>query len=138
MTDYDVTAINLITVRPGVSVEDFIRFSDEVDRPTCLAQDVVLAFDAYRVEPGPHAWAADVVELFRVSSWEAWEQIRDHAPELAPVRSGFDRLVDSSCVKTLFVNPLPSWKLLASIITPLSQQGQQPSSPLHQNFANAA
>ena len=51
-------AINLIPLREGVKVNEFARFSAQLDQPTCLAQDVVEGFSAYAVtrrDPGAPA-----------------------------------------------------------------------------------
>jgi hypothetical protein len=96
-------AINLIPLRPGVAQADFTRFSAEVDQPICLAQDVVLGFDAFAVvRRDPGAPAVDIVEVMEVSSWERWVQTRDHLDALKPVTEGFDRLVDPATVRTIF------------------------------------
>ena len=50
-----VSAINTFRLRPGVGAEQFERFSAELDRPTCLAFDVVLGFDVYIAEAGMKA-----------------------------------------------------------------------------------
>ncbi len=105
--DDGIVAINLIPMRPGVPVERFERFSAEVDRPACIAQDAVLAFDAYAVERrDPGAPDVDIVELMHVRSWSEWVEARDNDPALAHVTAGFDELVDSSLVRTLFVRPV--------------------------------
>jgi hypothetical protein len=103
----EVIAINLIRMRSGVDPARFAEFSATVDQPTCLAKDVVLGFDAYRV-PAADAAAvgADIIEVMHVSSWSAWEQVRDHDPDLEPVTRGFDELADPDAVRTLFVTPI--------------------------------
>jgi hypothetical protein len=99
----EVVAINLIPVRPGVSVDDFVRFSATLDQPSCLAQDVVQSFDAYRITGGRiDATAFDVLEVMRVRSWPEWVRVRDGLDELRPVTTRFDELVDSLAVRTLF------------------------------------
>ena len=107
MSDDGVVAINLIPLRPGVPAADFARFSTEVDRPICLAQDVVLGFDAYAVtHRDPGAPSVDIVELMHVRAWDEWVRVRDTAPGLVPVTERFDRLVDASAVRTLFATPI--------------------------------
>jgi hypothetical protein len=107
MSPDEIVAVNLIPMRPGVPVADFARFSNEVDRPTCLAKDVVLGFDAYVVERrDPGAPSVDVVELMHVRSWDEWVAVRDHDPDLEPVTRGFTRHVDPATVRTLFARPL--------------------------------
>lgn len=93
-------AINTFRLRRGVGAEEFETFSAELDRPTCLAFDVVLGFDVYIVDPADES-GVDVVEIMTVASWPNWEQIRDTAAELAPVVQRFGELVDPDSVSTL-------------------------------------
>lgn len=96
-----VTAINTFSLLPGVTAADFEEFSRDLDRPACLALDVVESFDVYLVDDG----TVDVVELMTVRDWAAWEQERDSAPSLAPVTARFAELVDESTVTTWFASP---------------------------------
>ena len=96
-------AINLIPLRPGVAQHEFERFSAEVDQPICLAQDVVLGFDAFAVvRRYPGAPAVDIVEVMELSSWDRWVDVRDNLEGMKPVTLGFERLVDPAAVRTLF------------------------------------
>ncbi|BBZ29923.1 hypothetical protein MMAD_42180 [Mycolicibacterium madagascariense] len=99
-------AVNTFRLRPGVSVAEFEAFSAELDRPTCLAFDVVLAFDVYVVDPADDS-GVDVVEVMTVASWPDWERVRDTAPELKPVVDRFDELVDPDSVTTLLTRKTP-------------------------------
>jgi hypothetical protein len=98
-----VYAINLLTLRDGVAVEDFARFSAELDQPTCLAQDVVLGFDAYAVEGRePGSGSFSIVEAMHVRSWDEWVAVRDGLPAMGRVVDGFDALVPPGGVETVF------------------------------------
>ncbi|MEU0497839.1 hypothetical protein [Mycobacterium sp. NPDC006124] len=94
------SAINTFRLRPGVTSADFERFSVELDRPRCLAFDVVLGFDVFLTEQDDAT--VDVVEVMTVSSWPEWEKVRDSAPELTDVVARFDELVEPGSVTTLF------------------------------------
>jgi len=100
-----VSAVNMFRLRPGVALADFERFSTELDRPVCLGFDVVLSFDVYLVDdPGPEG--ADVIEVMTVTSWPQWQQLLADAPELKPVLSRFDELVETSTITTVLTrNP---------------------------------
>lgn len=101
-------AINLIPLRPGVAQQDFTRFSAEVDQPICLAQDVVLGFDAFAVvRRDPGAPAVDIVEVMEVSAWDRWVSVRDGLEAMKPVMEGFERLVDPASVRTVFARRVP-------------------------------
>lgn len=101
-----VSAVNTFRLRSGVTAEQFERFSADLDRPTCLAFDVVLGFEVYLAEDGA---STDVVEIMTVSSWPEWERVRDSSPELKPVVERFDELVEPGSVTTLLTrkSPLP-------------------------------
>jgi hypothetical protein len=103
-----VSAVNTFRLRSGVTAEQFERFSADLDRPTCLAFDVVMGFDVYLVDGGDGA-GTDVVEIMTVSSWPEWERVRDSSPELKPVVQRFDELVEPGSVTTLLTrkSPLP-------------------------------
>ncbi len=97
-----VTAVNMFRLRPGVSAAEFERFSVELDRPRCLALDVVLRFEVLLVEETDPA-GIDVIEIMTVASWPEWEQIRDGSAELKPVLERFDELVEPGSVSTVFI-----------------------------------
>ena len=96
-----VCAINMFRLRPGVSTAEFEQFSVELDRPTCLAFDVVLGFEVYLSD------GTDVIEVMTVASWPEWEQVRDSAPELEAVVARFDELVEPGSVTTFFTRKSP-------------------------------
>ena len=103
----EVFAINLFSMLPGVDPAEFERFSNEVDRPTCLAfDDVVKEFSAYRVLGQTDGTPADIVEVMRVSDWPTWEILRDSDPAFEPVMDGFNQLVDPQSVRTYFTRPI--------------------------------
>jgi hypothetical protein len=95
------SAVNTFRLRPGVTAEQFEAFSAELDRPTCLALDVVLQFDVYFVEQATDGAGVDVVEIMTVTSWPEWERVRDTAAELEPVVERFTELVEPGSVSTL-------------------------------------
>jgi hypothetical protein len=103
-----VCAINLLPLKQGATLEQFEKFSAELDQPTCLAQDVVEGFDAYAVRHrAPGAPHFDIVEVMTVRDWGEWERVRDGLEELKPVIAGFDEVIDGDGVRTLFGTPIP-------------------------------
>lgn len=103
-------ALNLIPLRPGVEVEEFERFSREVDQPLLRSLPVVLRFDAYAVERsvGASGLEFDIVELMAVESWEEWVRVRDEGTDQRLVEAGerFTRLVEPDSVVTLVLRDL--------------------------------
>ena len=98
-----VSAVNTFRLRSGVTADQFERFSADLDRPTCLAFDVVLGFEVYLADGA----SVTVVEVMTVSSWPEWERVRDAAPELKPVVQRFDELVEPGSVTTLLTRKSP-------------------------------
>lgn len=96
-----VSAINTFRLRPGVTAAEFEQFSLELDRPRCLAFDVVLGFEVYLTNHADDTSGPHVIEVMTVSSWPEWEQVRDSAPELKAVVSRFDELVEPGSVTTV-------------------------------------
>ncbi|MBS1845623.1 MAG: hypothetical protein JST53_14495 [Actinobacteria bacterium] len=100
-------AVNLIPLRDPARIEDFKRFSAEVDQPICLAQDVVLGFDAFAVTRRDEgAPSVDIVEVMTVRSWNEWVDVRDNMAAMEEVTSGFEELIDPATVRTLFATPI--------------------------------
>jgi len=104
--NHSVVAVNLFSMLPGVDPADFERFSTEVDRPTCLAHDIVRRFEAFRVNDAPDGAPADILEVMEVTNWADWEQLRDNHPSMKPVIEGFDKLVDPASVRTYFTHAI--------------------------------
>jgi len=103
-----VCAINFLPLKPGATIEQFEKFSAELDQPTCLAQDVVEGFDAYAVRHRePEAPGFDVVEVMTVSDWAEWERVRDSLDSMVPVMEEWDRLVDGDGARTVFATLIP-------------------------------
>jgi hypothetical protein len=106
--DGRICAINLLPLKDGVAIGEFEEFLNELDRPTCLAHDVVEGFDAYAVRrDGPGAPAFDVVEVMTVSSWSEWEKVRDGSAAFGPVIERWNQLVDGDSAQTVFATPIP-------------------------------
>ncbi|MDF2825657.1 MAG: hypothetical protein K0R68_3065 [Mycobacterium sp.] len=103
----DVVAVTMFSLLPGVDANEFLRFSTDLDQPTCRAfGDVVRSFEVYRVDVAPDGAPADVLEVMHVADWAAWEQIRDHHPAFRPVMHEFTRLVDLTSIRTWFAQPV--------------------------------
>ncbi|SFO17034.1 MULTISPECIES: hypothetical protein [Actinomadura] len=91
-----VFAINTFRLRRGVDVQEFARFSADLDRPTCLAHDVVERFEVFLETGEPPR----VVEVMGVRDWAEWESLRDTHPSFEPVLARFSELVDTESVST--------------------------------------
>jgi len=99
-----IFAVNIFSLRDGVSVEEFARFSASEDRPACLATPVVTSFDAYRVSAGDGP--PRIMEIMGLTSYGDWTRLVGSLPALQPVLRRFAELVDIGTVSTLLVTPL--------------------------------
>lgn len=99
-----VYAVNIFSLRDGVSVEEFARFSAAEDRPACLATPVVTSFDAYHIsaDEGPPR----IMEIMGLTSHDEWKRLVSSLPALQPVVRRFAELVDTDSVSVLLVTPL--------------------------------
>jgi hypothetical protein len=100
-----VLAVNLFSLRDGVSVRDFARFSAAEDRPACLATPIVTSFDVYHVIEDCGG-APRIMEIMGLTSYEEWNQALGTVPALQPVVRRFAELVDTATVSTLIVTPV--------------------------------
>lgn len=100
-----VFAVNLFSLRDGVSVEEFARFSATQDRPVCLETRIVTSFDAYQVHDDEDR-APRILEVMGLTSQAEWAQAVGSLPVLQPIVRRFGELVDTGSVSTLLVSPL--------------------------------
>jgi hypothetical protein len=93
--------VNLITLRDGVEPAAFAAFSALRDQPACLAEDVVLGFDAYTVQDvDGDERRPDILEVMHVRSWDEWVAVRDATPAIQAISAEFDTLVPPDGVRT--------------------------------------
>lgn len=89
---------------PGVSRDDVIAFSKDVDQVVTPAQPGVLGFEAFLVEQAldlngdEQTPSFDVIEVVDVAGFAAWAKVLER-PEMAPVFDGVARLVDPTSVR---------------------------------------
>lgn len=92
------------SLRPETDVEEFKRWSREVDAPACRAKPVCSRFEVYLSDGGEGAPLPFVIEDLDVDSVEGWEAAvaaPDHA-EIAAQWNRFvqaDTLVSMHCTK---------------------------------------
>lgn len=100
--------VNTFRLREGVSPEDFVRFSAEIDQPTLANQEQVVRFRAFRVLGDAEGGGVgfEFFELLEIGDWEEWVAVRDNSPGLYEVRTGFDELVEPGSVRCSFAEPI--------------------------------
>lgn len=103
-----VYAVNIFSLRDGVSVEEFARFSADEDRPACLATPVVTSFDTYHISTDGDP--PRVMEIMGLTSYDEWTRLVSSLPALQPVVRRFAELVNTDAISTLLVTPLGEYR----------------------------
>lgn len=91
--------INHMRLREGVEIDEFARFSAEVDQPTLLAQAVVLDVGVYVVAGADPDAPAEIIEIIEVTSRDDWASARDRIPGFAEMNARFGELVDTEALR---------------------------------------
>ncbi len=86
----------------GVSREEFVAFSRDLDQVVTPQQPGVLRFEAHVVEPGANeepdsVLPFDVIETVEVASFDAWRKALV-SDEMRTVVTEFERVADQSSV----------------------------------------
>jgi hypothetical protein len=106
-TNDEVVVIAFIRTRAGVDPSRFADWAASTDLPTWRKKDVVLGFDTYRVtDSGASGVDADFVEVMHLRSWEEWVEVGRTDPEIAPLATAFDELVDDADVRRIRLLPV--------------------------------
>lgn len=105
-TQQETILITLIGLREGVDPRRFLEFAVSQDLPAWRQQDVVVAFDTYRVREQDRAEIdADFVEVLRVRSLDEWIEIAQNDPAVAPLAGAFAELVDEDRTRRIQLGP---------------------------------
>jgi hypothetical protein len=85
----------LYRLNDGVDVEEFKRWSLEVDQPTCHRMESCHRFEVHLITGGSQGDVSfDVIEDIDVESWEGWQ--RDQASEgFSQIREEWPRFGDA-------------------------------------------
>lgn len=76
---------------PGVTREQYVKWSKEVDQPLASRQPGVLAYEIYWVEGvGAGESSGQVMEVIEAESWEAWQKVNEYPEMQAAVASFFE------------------------------------------------
>jgi len=103
----EVVVIAFIKTREGVDPDRFGEWAASTDLPTWRSKDVVLAFDTYRVTDADESGVdADFVEVMHLRSWEEWVEVGRTDPDIAPLATAFEQLVDDAEVRRIRVLPV--------------------------------
>lgn len=94
-------------LKPGVTAEEYIEWSQTVDQAITRQQPCVHRFRVFQLagsRGGPPPW--DVVEDIEVESWAAWEECLA-TPAMADVVAGFRAMADRESAITVFGGEIP-------------------------------
>ena len=96
--------IIMYKLKSGVTMEDFLKFSKEIDRPTVLDQEGVHGFEVYTiVSEDNEKQEYDVVENILVDSFAKWVEIGKTEPMLNNAKV-WNRYGDENSIKILIGN----------------------------------
>ena len=89
-------------LKPGVTREQYLRFSRELDQVITAHRPGVLRFEVHMIEKeyvgeDGRDPSVEIVETIDVAGWEAWLAVMA-SDEMAPVRAGFAEVADGDSV----------------------------------------
>ncbi len=86
-------------LKPATTMEEYRKWSREVDQPHAGAAPGVLRYEIFEVRgAGKGEPDFTIIEDIEVESWEAWLKVND-LPEVKPAYEGFMRLADPDSVR---------------------------------------
>ncbi len=89
-------------LKPGAKMQDFWKFSKEIDQPLVKRQEGVRAFEVFEVT-GPDKGkpeTPDIVESILVDSYEKWVEITGR-PDMKANSSNWGKVGDETSVRIL-------------------------------------
>lgn len=90
-------------LRPGVSLEDYTRWSREVDQAITPSQKGCIRFEVYAIEGEENGGEPQyqIVEDIEVESWDTWQKTLK-GEGMAVVAEGFPEYADESTVQLIY------------------------------------
>jgi hypothetical protein len=89
-------------LKPGVTWEDYEKWSIEVDQPTAGHLPGIIRYEIYRIEGASEGEPfCDVVEDIEVESWADWADVNSY-PVMQRVVEGWKALSDQSTVNMVY------------------------------------
>lgn len=90
--------IALYRLKEGVTMEEYRKYSLEIDQPITSVQPGVRRFEVYAVTAsGEGPLNFDIMENIEVDSWEAWQEVTKSEP-MKKVVTNWPRYCDESSV----------------------------------------
>ena len=76
---------------PGVTKEQYVTWSKQVDQPLASRQPGVLTYEIYWIDPvGAGESPGQVIEVIEAESWAAWQKVNEYPEMQAAVASFFE------------------------------------------------
>lgn len=90
-------------LRPGVTLDEYKRWSREVDQRVTPKQEGCIRFEVYAIEgaEGGGQPRYQIVEDIEVESWEVWERTLN-GPGMASIAEDFPKYADESTVQLIY------------------------------------
>lgn len=93
----------MYNLRPGVSLEDYRKWSREVDQRITPSQEGCIRFEVYAIEGSESGGQApyQIVEDIEVESWDVWRETLN-SKGMAVVAEGFPQYADEASVQLIY------------------------------------
>jgi hypothetical protein len=87
---------------PGVTKDDYWRWSRETDQPLASRQPGVLAYEIYWID-GVTSGASPgtVIEVIEAESWEAWQKVNEY-PEMRDAVASFFEIAQKGSIRVSY------------------------------------
>ena len=93
--------VNLFKLKPGISVEEYMKWSREVDQKTVRQQKGVSKFEVFVVKGSNTNEPYQILEVMEAESFEVWQKILE-TDVMKNVLKQWDKLADGSSVITYY------------------------------------
>lgn len=93
------TMIMVYNLKNGSSIEDYRKFSLEVDQPLVKSFDVIKEFNVYVVKGPKKIW--EIFEVIKLDSYDAWEEITQ-TDKMKEHDREWKKYVDENSIKLVF------------------------------------
>lgn len=94
-----VTAIYMYKLNPGISIEEYKKWSLEKDQKIVNGFEDVKSFKVFLIESEDTEW--DVFEIIEVTSWKRYRELND-TPQMKSLKPRFKQLVNKQSVMKLY------------------------------------
>ena len=85
----------------GISLDDYKKWSSEIDRKIVMSQPGILSFDVHTIKGGLGKQPYQIVEIIEADSWEDWLKALE-TPEMIEGHKQWQRYCDEASLVVLY------------------------------------